>query len=112
MTELDTTTAATVAKLVAVRRQIRDLTTEADTLTGQLRDNLQAGSYTINGEPAVSVTPTRRFNASLAAEVLPPALLALIQSTTVDAKLAREKLPPALYEACQVDTGKPTVRLA
>lgn len=111
-TELDPQTAATVAKLRATTEQIAQLTADAELYKAQLRDALRPGAYTVGGQRAISVTPTRRFNADHAARVLPPHLLEAIQRPMVDAKLAKEALPPGLYDACSVEVGKPTVKLA
>lgn len=106
---MDTELAPDVA---ATTEQITQLTADAETYKAQLRDALPAGAYTVGGQKAISVTPTRRFNPDHAAKVLPPHLLEAIERRMVDAKLAKETLPPALYEACSVETGKPTVKLS
>jgi conjugal transfer/entry exclusion protein len=111
-TELAPDVAATVAKLRATNEQIAQLTADADQYKAQLREALQPGAYTVGGQAAISVTPTRRFNPEHAAAVLPPHLLDAIQRRQVDAKLAKETLPPALYDACSVEVGKATVKLA
>lgn len=110
--ELDPNAAATVAKLRAVLEQIRQLEADAETYKAQLRDALRSGAYTINGQPALSITPNRRFNAEHAEQVLPPQWLDAVRRSAVDSKLAKELLPPALFATCQVESGKPTVRLA
>lgn len=110
--ELSPDAAATVAKLAAVLEQIHQLQADAETYKAQLRDTLGSGAYTINGQPAVSITPTRRFDAAHAEQVLPAQWLDTVRRTVVDAKVAKELLPPALFSACQVESGKPTVKLA
>ncbi len=111
-TELDPQVAATVAKLRATNEQIAQLTADAEQYKAQLRDALPAGAYTVGGQAAISVTPTRRFNPEHAAAVLPPHMLEAIQRRMVDTKLAKETLPPALYDACSTEVGKATVKLA
>lgn len=110
--ELDPDAAATVAKLAAVLEQIRQLQADAETYKTQLRDVLSAGAYTVNGQPALSITPTRRFDPAHAEQVLPPQWLTAVQRPVVDGKLAKELLPPALFAACQIESGKPAVKLA
>ena len=85
---------------------------DADLYKAQLRERIGAGAYTVGGQPALSITATRRFNADRAAEVLPPEWLTACSKTTVDGALAKSVLPPALYEACAVESGKPTVKPA
>lgn len=110
--ELNPDAAATVAKLRAVLEQIRQLEADADIYKAQLRDALGAGAYTVGGKPALSITPTRRFDAAHAEQILPPQWLDAVRRPVVDAKLAKELLPPALFAACQVESAKPTVKLA
>jgi hypothetical protein len=111
-TELDPTHTQLVTQLVELNAQISDLTEQAETIKAKLRANLDTGTHTINGRPAVTITPTRRFSTTRAQTVLPTELLTLCQIHVIDAKRAREVLPPALYESCQEITGKPQVRLA
>lgn len=110
--ELDQHTAELVTRLADLQHRITELTEQADEIKGKLRGNLEYGSYTIGGRPAVTLTATRRFSADRATEVLPPELLAMCQVTTVDARRAKSVLPPTMYEACQDEAGKPQVRLA
>lgn len=112
MTELTPDTAATLAKLVATLEQIRQLNADAEVYKAQLRDALQPGAYTVGGQPALAITPTRRFDPDRAAAVLPPEQLAAVQRTVVDRALAEKILPPALYDLCRVESGKPAVKPA
>lgn len=102
----DTVTLADLhARVAALTEQINDIKT-------RLRTELAPGAYTINGEPAVTVTPQRRFDPAVAERVLPPDFLELCRVPKVDASTARKVLPPALYAACQADSGEPVIRLA
>ncbi|MGH3800868.1 MAG: hypothetical protein ACRDTD_12155 [Pseudonocardiaceae bacterium] len=112
MPDLDPSLAATVRKLTDINTQIRDLGSEADALKAQLRQALALGEHTVNGRPVVTISLTRKFDTSLAAQVLPPELLALVTVPTVDRALAEKLLPPALYERCQRVGANNTVRPA
>lgn len=101
-----------VTRLADLQTRIAELTEQAEEIKGKLRANLDTGTYRINGRPAVTLTPTRRFSTDLATRVLPPELLTLCQVTTIDTKRAKAMLPPNLYEQCQEITGKAQVRLA
>lgn len=111
-TELDTHHADLVKQLTELHAHITELTEQTEHIKDKLRDSLDTGTHTINGQPAITLTPTRRFNPTLATTTLPPELLTLCQVTTVDTKRAKQILPPSLYEACQETTGKTQVRLA
>lgn len=111
-TELDPDTAATLAKLVATLEQIRQLTADAEHFKTQLRDRLGPGAYTIDTRPALTITPTRRFDPDRAATMLPPTQLAAITRPVVDPTLAKQILAPALYDLCRVEAGRPAVKPA
>jgi hypothetical protein len=110
-TELDATTRDTVARIAALEARRNEIDTEISELKGKLAADLAEGAYTVGGKPALSITTGRRFDPALAAEVLPPELLALCTASTVDPKRAKATLPPALYERCQRPYGKPTVQV-
>lgn len=112
MSELTRQYAETVAQLAAITEQIKELTEEADKLKGFLRGDLEPGAYTVDGRPALSITPTRRFDPTLAVTVVPNELLRLITVETIDGKRAKQILPPALYERCQKESPTATVKLA
>lgn len=101
-----------VERLADLQQRIKELEEQADEIKDKLRANLTVGSYTVNGKPVISLSPTRRFSPKAAIRILTPELLALCQITVVDAKLARAVLPPAIYEFCQENAGKNQVRLA
>jgi hypothetical protein len=108
--DLDPDAAATLRKLRDVLDQIKHLEEEANAYKTLLRGKLGVGQYTVNGQPAVTISPTKRFDPDKAAEILPPAAIEGISKTVIDAALAKKTLPPALYALCQSETGKPTVR--
>ncbi len=110
--ELDPQTAATLAKLNDTLAQIKQLTEDAENYKGQLRGKLTPGAYTVGGRPALSITPTRRFDPARAAEILPADQIAAVSRMQIDPKLAKSHLAPALYELCQVDAGKCAVKPA
>lgn len=108
----------TWARLCAIRAQKRDLEATEKELCGQLRDELGRGEFApSNGGPALTIYPTRRFDADLAARLLPADLLSEVQKTVVDTELLKKKikekgLPEQLYEMCQAPGNNDTVREA
>lgn len=106
----------TWAKLRDVRARKKDLDDLDKELSAQLRNELGRGEFApSDGGPALSIYSTRRFDADLAARLLPADLLAETQRTVVDGKLLKEKLaekglPAALFDMCQVEGDKDTVR--
>jgi hypothetical protein len=64
---------------------------------------------TPDGEEVVTVRAgAKRFDAGLAAENLPPAVLAQITTLQVDAQRAKTILAPALYDLCCTE-NRPSV---
>lgn len=108
---LDQTTAGTVRRLHVLAAQIAELTIEADGLKAQLRQQLSAGTYDLDGVPAVRISPQRRFDPALAEQVLPGNLLELCIVRRVDGATAKRVLPPAAYQSCQSESGEPRVVL-
>lgn len=111
-TELDATFHELVQRLAHIQARKAELEAEEAEIKAKLTGNLTVGSYSINGKPALSVTPGRRFDPLLAATVLPAELAALCQATVIDSKRAKLVLPPALYQQCQRENDRPTVRVA
>lgn len=107
-TQLDTDTARLVASLADLNAQIADLTERAEVLKAELRA-LPPADYTIDGRPALRITPTRRFDPEKGLQLVPEDLRESCYSKVVDAKKVREYLAPALADACMVDAGKPKV---
>lgn len=110
--ELDGGPYADLVKMLAdLDIRERQIKNEKDAIKAQLRAELKRGHYTINGVPALSLTPTRRFDPEKAAEILPPAVFEAVARKVVDPTLAKQKLPPELYELCQKETPNDTVKL-
>jgi hypothetical protein len=64
---------------------------------------------TVDGEEIITIRAgARRFDAGLATENLPPAVLAQITTLQVDAQRAKTILAPALYELCCTE-NRPSV---
>lgn len=104
---------ALTAKFHTLGAQIEALTAEQETIKALIRDAYPDGAdLTAPNGTKVSVFRTRRFDAALAATVIPADVLPRVQATVVDGKLAKAVLPPALYEQCQKEAGKATVRIA
>ena len=113
MTELDPTLKAAVTRLLEIREQRTALDAEETHLKTLVRAHIPVGGAgTSNGEPIVTVSPNRRFNADLAKTTLAPELLDLITVAKIDPPTAKKTLPPALYEQCMAEVGEPVVRLA
>ena len=83
-------------------------------LANELLDELGLDDYDTYGfgEYVVTVSPTRRFDPGLAAQVLSSEDLNSILKTTPDAALAKKNLPPRLYTMCQTESSTPTRRIA
>jgi len=110
-TELDATLHELVTRLAHIQTRKAELDEEETQIKTQLVNTLECGTYSVNGQLALSISVGRRFDPALALEVLPPELITLCQATVIDTKRAREVLPPALYAQCQRENSKPTVRL-
>lgn len=108
--ELDVDTARLVSRLVDLQDRIADLTSEAEAVKAELR-SLNPGDYAINGQPALRIQPTRRFDADKALEYVPEPLRDQCYSTVVDPKKVKQYLAPALADACMVEVGKPKVQV-
>lgn len=118
MTEQDETTELTEeqAEKVRILEKLKSdrekLQQQEDTLKGELRDELGEGKYTVDGQPAISVSATRTFDSETARENVPKELLPLILSESIDSAKARKILPPAMYDACRKESGKKQIRLS
>lgn len=104
-------TAALIARLHFIAAESAALDAEAKAIKATLRRALGTGDHMLNGQKALSIRPQRRFSAEQAQKVLTPELLALCTVTVIDSKRARDNLPRTVYEACQVESGEPVVRL-
>lgn len=110
MTQLDTDTTRLVATLADVQARIGDLTAQAEAIKAELR-NLPPSDYDIDGRPALRILPTRRFDATAAAQLLPEADRIGCTAVTYDAAKVKQKLTPEQVEQFMVDAGKPKVVL-
>lgn len=109
--ELVGATEQTWTRLCDVREQIKELKKLEDELAAALRTTLGRGQFTPStGGPTLCISPTRRFDANLAEQILPENYLSQVQRTVVDTKLAKEKLPDELYIMCQAESKNDTVR--
>jgi hypothetical protein len=108
VSNLDTDTASIVAALADVNARIADLTAQAESLKAELR-NLPADDYSIDGRPALRITPNRRFDAVKALELVPEPLRPNCYSQVVDPAKVKEYLAPALVELAMVEVGKAKV---
>ena len=107
-TELDADTRRIVAHLADLNAKIADLGAEAEALKAELR-SLAAGDYTADGNPALRIVPTRRFDTDKALELVPEPLRGECYTSAPDPKKIREYLPPAVADLCMVESGKPRV---
>lgn len=101
-----------ITRLYDVHTRMADLAEQERDLKARLRTQLRPGEYTVDQKKALTITPTRRFDPTLAERVLPPDLLDLCRVSKVDSAAAKQVLPPALYAQCSADVGEPAVRLA
>lgn len=99
-------TANLARRLVAIADAKAELDAEADQIKNELR-SLGAGTHAA-GDYKVTVSTQRRFDASLAQQILDDATYTSL-CTAFDSKKAKATLPPALYEACMGESGDPRV---
>jgi len=109
--ELDATYHDLVTRLAHIQSRKAELEAQETELKAKLTEHLTYGSYTIGGKPALTISVGRRFDPTLAAQVLPAELIALCQVTIIDTKRAKEILPPAVFAQCQKLNDNPTVRV-
>jgi hypothetical protein len=86
-----------------IARRKKELTEREAECKRIIEKHLAVGDrgVTVDGEEVVTVRiGARRFDAGLAAENLPPAVLAQITTLQVDAQRAKMILAPALFELC------------
>src|SRR5699024_5592145 len=88
-------------------KELKELMSE-----GQRRHGEDVGTTMEAGGERVQLNANRRFDASLAAELLPsripPEVHEPITKTVNDSNQAREILPPALYRECMKDFAPKT----
>lgn len=100
--------AARLDQVVAQRKELED---EEKFLRTRLASLCPLGETTQAGPFSVSVRENRRFDATLAKQVLTADELRLCIVSDVVAAKAKAALPPERYAACQAPTGDPVVRV-
>jgi hypothetical protein len=98
-------------QLQAIAREKKDLATREAECKRIIEKHLAIGErgVTSDGEEIITVRAgAKRFDAGLAAENLPPAVLAQITTLQVDAQRAKTILAPALYDLCCTE-NRPSV---
>jgi hypothetical protein len=110
MSELDANRAAIVSRLADLNARIAVLADEAEGLKAELRD-LGPGEYAIAGRPAVSIVPTRRFDAAAALQAIPTERRSECLKVEPDAGAIRKMLTPEQVDGFMVVAGKPKVVL-
>lgn len=98
-----------VARLVHLVAQVDQLTDQIDTIKARLRTELATGTHQLGGVN-VQISVPRRFSPKLATAMLTEEQIAQIVTTEISATLARQVLPPAVYETLTVP-GSPVVRV-
>jgi hypothetical protein len=90
-------------ELQAIAQEKKNLATREAECKRIIEKHLSVGErgVTPDGEEIITIRAgARRFDAGLAAENLPPAVLAQITTLQVDAQRAKTILAPALYDLC------------
>lgn len=114
MSDTPTTVDDLVARYGELERRRQSIVHEQDFIKGQLRKELDLGKHEL-GTGVVTVSPNRRFDPTLAREVLTrlnPALIDACSTTTLNAAAAKKVLPPAVYEQCMKESADPKVAIA
>jgi hypothetical protein len=99
-------TANLARRLVAIADAKAELDAEADQIKNELR-SLGAGTHAA-GDYKVTVTTQRRFDASLAQQILDETTYTSL-CTAFDSKKAKATLPPALYDTLMTESGEPRI---
>lgn len=104
--------AQAATRLTALHAIKVTITEEEELCKTIIRQGLAPGDTgTIDGEPYIKLTTSRRFDENLARTVLPKEVLTAITIPKVDGPTAKRVLPPDLYALCQREADDPTVRL-
>jgi hypothetical protein len=111
-TDLTPQALATWAQLRDIQARKAELLEQEEALKATLREHLGAGTYTVAGRPAFSITPQRKFSETAARDILTPDEVAACTVPVLDRGLVQKTLSPERYSACQVEQGKPVVRSA
>ena len=109
--ELDTDRVRILERLAYLNEQIAELSGEAEGLKGELR-SLPPGEYAVAGRPALSIIPTRRFDAVSALTAIPGDRRSECLKVEPDAAAIRKLLTPEQVESFMAVAGKPKVVLA
>jgi hypothetical protein len=104
-----------IAAYLGIDAQIRKLSETKTALRDQLA--LIVGGHrqiSLDGHVVMTQAPNRRFDPSLAEELLAdfPELLRACQRTAIDPATAKRVLPPGLYEKAMAETGLPRLSIA
>jgi len=99
---------ADVRRYVELEAAKADIQVELETIKERLRQRGE-GKHTAPCGVRVTVSPNRRFNPQLAADIVPAELIPAIQTTSIDSKKAKAVLPPAMYEQAMAEVGEPRV---
>lgn len=106
--DLDTDRARILSRLVDINARVADLNSEAESLKAELR-GLQPGDYLLNGQPALRIIPTRRFDAAGAAARLTDEQRNAALVVTYDAAKVKQHLTAVEIDTFMVESGKPKV---
>lgn len=103
-----------VARYLELEQRKASLVEEQDVIKNQLREALDYGKHE-TGAGTVTLSVNRRFDPTLAREVLTrlnPALIDACSTTNLNAAAAKKILPPAVYEQCMKESKDPKVVIA
>lgn len=87
---------------------------QQDAIKDQIRNLLDVGKHHTPSGGLVTLSPNRRFNPELAAQVLSainPDLVVACSVTKVDSSLTKRKVGEEIYEHCMKDSGVPRVSI-
>lgn len=92
-----------VARLFAIRAQIKELEAEAKDLTDSIKNGLDADTYAV-GPFKVDLVPNRRFDPKMAEKMLTEGQLRKVTKRVVDSALLKAHYPD-LFPQAQRDYG-------
>jgi hypothetical protein len=105
---------ADVKMYVELDERIKDLQAQQGDIKARLRASLPVGKHETDVGLRVTISPNRRFNEALAADVLgsiDPELLAACTVQKVDSATTKKLVGDDVYSACMKDVGDPVVRI-
>jgi hypothetical protein len=100
-----------VRRLAELNSQKAELDVEIEGLKADLRNTLEPGAYEIDGQPAVKVTPSRRFDFQAAYAGLRKADQQECLTVVIDSDKVKQHLTPVELEAFMVEHGNPKVQV-